>query len=208
LNCRLAILAATACLIPLSFIAAPYPEELVLQHVLTVVGLLALGFAAVRWRISRISLACGITFILLHVVGARWIYSYVPYDDLFRQITGTSLAEHFDWRRNHYDRFVHFAFGLLCVPPAFELLQRFGGMRPRGAALMAVATVLAIGSIYEIMEWLASVTLSAEHAEAYNGQQGDLWDPQKDMLLAWLGAMIAAGLVVRWSPQGVRNSSP
>ncbi|PVX31514.1 hypothetical protein DD559_12785 [Sphingomonas pokkalii] len=29
-------------------------------------------------------------------------------------------------------------------------------------------------------------------ADEYNGQQGDLWDPQKDMAIAMLGAALAA----------------
>jgi putative membrane protein len=44
--------------------------------------------------------------------------------------------------------------------------------------------------LYEVFEWLLSVFLSPDQAEAYNGQQGDMWDPQKDMALAMLGAIL------------------
>jgi putative membrane protein len=30
------------------------------------------------------------------------------------------------------------------------------------------------------------------NADAYNGQQGDIWDAQKDMALAFVGTLIAA----------------
>jgi len=43
--------------------------------------------------------------------------------------------------------------------------------------------------IYEWLEWLVAISLSPQDAEAYNGQQGDMWDAHKDMLLATLGAM-------------------
>ncbi|MFX8262476.1 DUF2238 domain-containing protein, partial [Acinetobacter baumannii] len=38
-------------------------------------------------------------------------------------------------------------------------------------------------------EWGVALALSPEQAEAYNGQQGDIWDAHKDMLLAALGAL-------------------
>ena len=46
--------------------------------------------------------------------------------------------------------------------------------------------------VYEWMEWAIALALSPEAAESYNGQQGDIWDPQKDMALAGLGAITTA----------------
>ena len=42
-------------------------------------------------------------------------------------------------------------------------------------------------------------------AYRYLGQQGDIWDGQKDMALATLGAVLSAMVIcaVRWNPQGV-----
>jgi len=197
---RLGVLAATAAAIPISLIAAPFPEELLLQHVPTVIGIILFGIVVITAQPSSLSFTCIVIFLWLHIIGARWIYSYVPYDDVFQYFTGTTLSERFGWQRNHYDRLVHFASGLLGVPPASELLQRLGGMRPLGAAVTAIAVVLAIGAVYEIAEWQIAMTLSPAQAEAYNGQQGDVWDPQKDMALAGLGALISAGFVFRWSP--------
>jgi len=31
-----------------------------------------------------------------------------------------------------------------------------------------------------------------------NGQQGDIWDPQKDLAVAWLGGIISAAIVIRY----------
>lgn len=64
-------------------------------------------------------------------------------------------------------------------------------------AITAVAWALAIGAIYEVFEWRIAMAFAPAYAEAYNGQQGDIWDPQKDLALAWLGATIAACFVLR-----------
>lgn len=186
--------------VPLSFIGAPYPQELLLQHTATVFGLACLAAAVIFASATKLSFACVWIFLALHIIGARWIYSYVPYDDVAKYLTGTSVSEAFGWQRNHYDRLVHFASGVLGVPPASELLQKYANMRPLGAAVMGIACVMTIGALYEIFEWQIAVRLAPAQAEAYNGQQGDVWDPQKDMLFAWLGSMVSAALLFRWSP--------
>ncbi|MEM1227311.1 MAG: DUF2238 domain-containing protein [Planctomycetota bacterium] len=183
---------ATVIAVAMSFVAAPYPRELVLQHVPTVVALVAIAVTIRRRWLGSLSLGCLFLFWWLHIVGARWIYSYVPYDAVIQSMTGTTLTELFGWQRNHYDRLVHFASGCLGVPIASELLRRIGGMRWCGSLIMGIACVLAVGAVYEILEWLLAVTLSPAAAEAYNGQQGDAWDAQKDLALAGLGAMAAA----------------
>jgi putative membrane protein len=185
--------------VPLSFVEAPYPEELVLQHVPTLVGVVLLGFVVWRFQPSRLTIACCLAFLWIHIIGARWIYSFVPYDDWSRQWLGFSISETFGWKRNHYDRLVHFASGLIGLPPISELLQWTCKIRPLHAAILGIACVLAIGAVYEILEWQIAMVFSPEIAESYNGQQGDIWDPQKDLAIAWLGAIIAAGALFRWN---------
>lgn len=182
----------TVLLIPLSFVAAPYPRELVLQHLPTLAILGLWSWAVRRGWLSPPSLLCVLAFVWLHLLGARWIYSFVPYDEWSEALTGRTISAWFGWRRNHYDRFVHLAFGVLAVAPAAELLRERAGVRARFAAPLAVVVVLACGAAYEVLEWLLAVALSPEQAEAYNGQQGDQWDAQKDQALAWLGATLAA----------------
>lgn len=55
--------------------------------------------------------------------------------------------------------------------------------------------------IYEWVEWLLAMGLSPEQAEAYNGQQGDMWDAHKDMLLALLGGMLGAVVFAKRYPK-------
>lgn len=179
-----------------SFWDAPYPSELRLQHVPTVFGVLCLGVAIKRNWLSPFSTFCLFVFVWLHLIGARWIYSFVPYDQWCEQLCGTSPAAAFGWKRNHYDRLVHLASGILFVPPTWELIQR-QGLTSRGwTAGLSIAVVLAIGAIYEIVEWAIAMLFAPHYAESYNGQQGDLWDPQKDLALAGLGAIISAAYLL------------
>lgn len=185
-------LAITTLAIPASFINAPYPEELLLQHIPTVVGIVMLLVAIWKFRPSAMSFGCCVAFLWLHIIGARWIYSFVPYDELATAITGQSLSETFGWQRNHYDRLVHLGSGVLGVPPIAEFLRIRCRVLPVAAAVLSIACVLAIGALYEVLEWQIAVTLSPEMAESYNGQQGDVWDPQKDLALAFAGAIASA----------------
>ena len=176
-----------------SFWEAPYPSELRLQHIPTVAGIVGLWLVVEKQWLSPRPVLCLLGFLWLHLIGARWIYSYVPYDRWLTQLSGTSLSELCGWERNHYDRLVHLASGVLFVPPVWEVLQRRGLTGSGVIALVSVAGVLGIGAGYEIAEWTISMLFAPEYAESYNGQQGDPWDPQKDMALAGLGAIAMAG---------------
>lgn len=186
---------ATVIVLIASCIDAPYPDILWLQHTPTVAALLALLVAIRQGWLGLPSMACCCLFLMLHAVAARWIYSFVPYDDWCTAFFGRSASEVFGWQRNHFDRLVHLASGVLFVCPIMEVFQRYSGMTARVAAIQSVTMVLAIGAVYEIAEWQLAVTMSPANAEAYNGQQGDVWDPQADLALAGLGAIAVAGLL-------------
>lgn len=166
---RIILIALTAAAIPLSFIAAPFPRQLVLQHVPTLIGIGLLALAVKRFRPSTASLICCLIFLWLHIIGARWIYTYVPYDDVSQAIFGRTLSETFGWHRNHYDRLVHFASGVLGMPPLAEAVRSFGRTPPVAAAVLAMSCVLAIGAAYEILEWQIAMLFSPAMAESYNG---------------------------------------
>lgn len=162
----------------------------------TLLLLLAAPFLLRRWPLSNASLACIVVFFALHTIGGRYTYVSVPYDRWAETLLGRSLGETFGFTRNMYDRFVHLAYGLLAVRPVWELLWRHVGTSRRVALYIAVECVIALSAAYEIFEWLLTIVLAGPLAENYNGQQGDIWDAQKDMALALAGALIAA-LIVR-----------
>lgn len=183
-----AILAAAAVV---SCIAPPYPAELWLQHSATILVVVGLPLLSRWFPLTNAAVTCIVAFMLLHVLGARYIYSCVPYDDWCYAALGWRPTQRFQWTRNHYDRLVHFAFGALWLLPFWELSTRYLSV-PKGAAwFYALALVMAASLLYELFEWLLALSLAPQAAEAYNGQQGDIWDPHKDMALAVLGSLVA-----------------
>ncbi|REJ74867.1 MAG: DUF2238 domain-containing protein [Acidobacteria bacterium] len=186
-----------AALLALSLVQPLYPREQILQHLPTVPALAALYRIAGRCVFSSLGLRMLLAFLVLHIIGARYIYSYVPYDRVTDALLGRSLSDLLDLHRNHYDRFVHLAFGVLVLLPLAEFGARFGGMKRNWAVCFAVAAVLGFSALYESFEWGLTMVLSPGQAENYNGQQGDPWDAQKDMALASLGAALAAWPVSR-----------
>ena len=134
-------------------------------------------------------------FLLIHIIGARYLYSYVPYDDWSHALLGFKLTDYFGWQRNMYDRLVHFSYGLLLFAAMYNGLKAILRL-PSPRQLIAITLLLNMASsmLYELFEWGIAMTLSAEDAESYNGQQGDMWDAHKDMALALLGGLISAVL--------------
>ncbi|PYE39291.1 DUF2238 domain-containing protein [Psychrobacter fozii] len=158
--------------------------------------LIFLGFMLLAyryWHISSRSYILASIFLFIHIIGARYLYSYVPYDDWTQLIFGASLNDFFGWQRNMYDRLVHFSYGLLlfyAMVESSKFIFKISSIK----LLIAIALMINMSSslLYELLEWGIATTLSPEAAEAYNGQQGDVWDAHKDMALALLGGLIAA----------------
>ncbi|MEM7305407.1 MAG: DUF2238 domain-containing protein [Planctomycetota bacterium] len=173
-----------------------YPEDQVLQHIPTVLSALLLVATARRLPLSNASFTLFIAFLLLHVVGARWVYTFTPYDDWTEALFGVRLGEELGWRRNHFDRFVHFSFGLLCFYPFREVLARLARPRRGWASWFALELILAASLAYELIEWSMALIFAPETADRYLGQQGDAWDAHKDSALAALGGVIALALLV------------
>lgn len=55
---------------------------------------------------------------------------------------------------------------------------------------MVLQFVMASSMVYELIEWVIAIGMSPDAAEKYNGQQGDLWDAHKDMLMATIGTLM------------------
>ena len=158
----------------------------------TLLGVIALLAFTFKGWVSRSGFNLAILFILLHILGAHYLYSFVPYNSWLISMFGFNLNEYFGWSRNMYDRLVHFAYGLLLFKITADVFAvSYPGNKAWKIALLAIQFVMASSMVYELIEWAIAVGLSPEDAENYNGQQGDIWDAQKDMALASLGAIIA-----------------
>lgn len=164
-----------------------YPHEQLLQHIgtaLLFIPLITDVFKKTMPMSAFAGLAC---FTILHVIGARYIYSYVPYKELAVSL-GLVDTGFFQDPRNHYDRLVHFSFGVLLFPYLVYICKKWFKQQQLIAVFMAWLMIQTGSMIYELFEWLLTIVMTEDAADCYNGQQGDMWDAQKDMALALLGS--------------------
>jgi putative membrane protein len=161
------------------------------ENILTVVTVAALAATWADWPVSDFSYSLVFVFLILHTIGAHYTYARVPYDAIARAGSGVRLNELFGWTRNHYDRLVHFAYGLLIAYPAWELLERYAGPAGAWSYVLSPALIMASSMAFEVIEWWAAELLGGPAGSDYVGAQGDPWDAQKDMALATGGSIIA-----------------
>jgi putative membrane protein len=159
--------------------------------VFVVLGLLAATHR--RFVFSNLSYGLIFAFLALHTVGTHYTYSAVP--------AGFWVRDALALERNHYDRFVHLAFGLLLAYPLREVALRAAHVHRGWSWVAPVLAILALSSGYEILESWAALVVDPEIGLAFVGAQGDLWDGQKDMALALAGALLAMAIAA-----GVRRA--
>ena len=142
-----------------------------------------------RFRFSDLAYVLMAIHAVILVIGGHYTYAEVPLFDWIR--------DEFGFARNHYDRVGHFAQGFVPAIVAREILVRGAVVRGKGwLAFVVVSICLAISAVYELLEWFAAIT-TGEAAEAFLGTQGDPWDTQTDMALAFAGAVISLLLLSR-----------
>lgn len=178
-------------LLILTCIDPVYPNEILLQHITTAFGVILLGFILYKNNLSNRSFVFIVIYLVFHIIGARWNYSNTPYDKWSVSMFGIGINDLFGFTRNNYDRLVHFMYGLLLLIPVSEIYNKWFNIPGRRSGHTAFLFILASSTIYELLEWMVAVFMSPQTAEAYNGQQGDFWDAQKDMSRAMLGALIS-----------------
>lgn len=166
-------------------------QDWLLENVLVVVGIALLILSYFRFPLSRISYSLVFIFLCLHTLGAHYTYSEVPYDRWYGMLTGESLSEVMGWQRNHFDRVVHFCYGLLLAYPVRELFLRIADARGFWGYFLPLDLTMSTSMIYELIEWVAAELFGGELGMAFLGAQGDIWDAHKDMALASLGGLIA-----------------
>jgi putative membrane protein len=173
-------------------------EDWLLENLPTFIAVPILVLSYRRFRFSDRAYVQGTLFLVLHTLGSHYTYSEVP--------LGAWLAGTLDLGRNHYDRLVHLASGLLLVRPMRELA--FRGLRepgPVATLLLPMAALAAFSALYEIVEWLVAISVDPEAGIAFLGTQGDVWDAQKDMGLALAGAVVASVAEAWIDPPGGRR---
>ena len=165
-----------------------FPRDWLLENLLVFAYGALLVFTYRRFQFSNLSYFLFTVFLSLHLAGAHYTYSETPFCFWIQDL--------FDFERNHYDRLVHFAFGLLLAYPMREILLRKSGVNRAWSYFIAINCVAAFSAVYEMLEMIAAMLVSPELGAAYLGTQGDEWDAQKDAFLAFIGAVIA--MLVTW----------
>lgn len=174
-----------------SGIGAHYPGDWWMENALVILAVVFFAASHRRFPLSRISYTLLFAFLCLHEIGAHWTYSEVPYNDWTRALFGTSLNELCGFERNHFDRLVHFSYGLLLAYPIREVFLRIADAKGFWGYFLPLDVVMSTSLLYEFIEWAAAVGIGGNLGQAYLGTQGDIWDAHKDMLMATCGAFLA-----------------
>lgn len=159
-----------------------------LENVLIFVGVAILIVTRKVLPLSLASCVLLFGFLTIHAVGAHYTYSLVPIDEVTNWL-GSS--------RNHYDRVVHFFYGLCLVLPLRELLMLHAKLRGFWSYFLPLDLVMSTSLLYEMLEWAAAIVFGGGLGATFLGTQGDEWDAHKDMLMAAVGGLVAA-LTIWW----------
>jgi putative membrane protein len=170
-----------------TFTGTPDMNNWMLENTLTAILLVFLVFTYKKYTFSDLSYLLICLYLCLHVYGSQYTYAENP--------LGYWLKDKLGWERNHYDRIVHFSFGFLLAYPWREGFLTWGKFPKWVAWLLPIEMTLSISGMYELLEWAVADIFFKAQGPAYLGTQGDIWDAQKDMGLAFFGAILATTIV-------------
>jgi putative membrane protein len=169
----------------------------ILEVAPAIVGIIVIAATWRRFPLTPLLLTLIAIHMIILAVGGHYTYARVPIGDWARDWLGLS--------RNHYDRLGHVAQGFVPAIIARELYLRLGVVAKRGwLNFLIVCTCLAISAVYELIEWAVALVLG-ETSDSFLGTQGDTWDTQTDMFLAFVGAVAALALLHRWHNQQLQR---
>jgi putative membrane protein len=157
-----------------------YPQDWLLENVLIFIFFPFLIFMDKKHHYTLLSIIFLLIFASLHSLGSHYTYAEMEHFDVITQFFG--------FERNHFDRLVHFLFGLLTFRVLFEMISE-GTNTVKTALLFTFTMIVSISTMYELLEWLAAVILYPDLGMAFLGTQGDVWDAHKDTALATAGAL-------------------
>jgi putative membrane protein len=138
----------------------------------------------------------GLTYTLIAIhamilmLGAHYSYAKVP--------LGFWMQDWFGWTRNNYDKIGHFMQGFGPAIYTREIISRTSPLkRGKWLGFISIAVPLAFSAVYEIIEWLASLSNPTD-TEAFLGTQGYVWDTQSDMFFCLIGSIVALVFLAKW----------
>ena len=166
-----------------TFIGTPDRTNWFTENTLTMLFIAGLVLSHRRFKFSDLSYTLMFVYILLHVYGAMHTYAENP--------LGYWLKDRLGWERNHYDRIVHFSFGFLLAYPMRDYFKNHFNWPNWVCWVLPVEITMSFSAAYELIEWAVADVFFPAQGAAYLGSQGDVWDAQKDMGLAFSGAVLA-----------------
>ena len=158
-----------------------------LENALVFIAGFALIFTYKKHQFSDLSYLLICVYLCLHVYGSKHTYAENPFGYWLQEALGTG--------RNHYDRIVHFSFGFLLAYPMREMFLKGFKFKRWVAWLLPIEITLSVSGFYELIEWAVAEIMFPAQGAAYLGSQGDVWDAQKDIFLAFMGAILATTIV-------------
>lgn len=164
-----------------------YPHDWLLENYLIFIFVPVILLMSRYFELSNLSYTLITLFLIFHVVGSHYTYAEVPFGYSLQNLLGAD--------RNMYDRLVHFSFGFLLTYPIREFFMRIVKVKGFWSYYLPFDVTLSFSAAYEIIEWAAAVNVNAAAGIAFLGAQGDIWDAQKDMLMAAVGAVLAMTII-------------
>ena len=134
-------------------------------------------------KLSNTSYTFIVIYMMFPLVTSHYGVTGVPLGDYVGDLLGSS--------RNVYDKITHFAFGFLGFYPIQEFVMSVTKKEGLFNYYIPLESVIALSALYEIFEWLAARTVNPVLAAGFFGAQGDIFDTQKDMGIATVGALCA-----------------
>lgn len=159
----------------------------ILENLLVFIFVGFLVYTYKKYQFSDLSYLLVCIYLCLHVYGSKYTYAENPF--------GYWLKDAFSMERNHYDRIVHFSFGFMLAYPMREMFLKWLKFPVWVAWVLPIEITLSISGFYELIEWAVADVFFPAQGDAYLGTQGDIWDAQKDIFLATLGAVMATSIV-------------
>ena len=168
----------------------PYDRATWIMEVMPVlIALPVLAFTYKRFPLT--TLLYGLIFLhaLILIGGGTYTYARVP--------VGNWVQDWLSLARNPYDKLGHFWQGLVPALVAKEIFVRGNYVvGKKMVAFLSICVAMAISAWYELIEWWAALIMG-QGADEFLGTQGDQWDTQSDLWMAFLGATVAMVLLGR-----------
>lgn len=160
----------------------------IMENTLVFIFLSIMTFTYKKFTFSDLTYTFIFVYLSLHIYGAMYTYAENPF--------GYWMKDTFHFQRNHYDRIVHFSFGFMLAYPMRDFFLNKMKFPNWVGWLLPIEITLSFSCLYELIEWAVADVFFPEQGIAYLGTQGDIWDAQKDMFMAFTGAVIITFIVL------------